>query len=46
MASEKCYQLATILYSMSDEIPYEDIQAASISIAQCSTNILNVRLFI
>jgi hypothetical protein len=43
LASEKCYQLAVALYSISIQIPYEDVQTAAIQIAQCANNVLNVR---
>ena len=39
-ASEKCYQLALSLYSMSTIIPYEDVQTAANQIAQCTSNVL------
>jgi hypothetical protein len=42
IASDKCYQLAQILSSMSSNIPYEDVQLATIQIAQCASNVLTV----
>ncbi len=43
LASAKCYQLASVLYSMARTIPYEDVQTAATQIAQCANNVLNVR---
>ncbi|UJR38826.1 hypothetical protein I4U23_031491 [Adineta vaga] len=45
IASTKCYQLALALQAMALKISYEDVQAASTSIAQCVTNVLTVRIF-
>ena len=42
IASNKCYQLSLALYTMSAEIPYEDVQTAAASLIQCATNILTV----
>ena len=42
LASDKCYQLASALHSMATEEPYEDVQSAATSIAQCATNTLTV----
>jgi hypothetical protein len=46
IASEKCYQLAQSLYSMSTIIPYEDVQTAANQIAQCTSNVLTVIIFL
>jgi hypothetical protein len=43
LASGKCYQLAVALYSMTETIPYEDVQTAATLIAQCANNVLNVK---
>ncbi|CAF1071686.1 unnamed protein product [Adineta steineri] len=40
IASDKCYQLANALYSMSNTISYEDVQTAANQITQCTTNVL------
>ncbi len=45
LASTKCYQLASVLYSMARRIPYEDVQTAATQIAQCANNVLNVTEF-
>ena len=45
LASEKCYQLAVALYSMSNQIPYEDVQTAATQITECTNNIMSVRMF-
>ena len=42
VASDKCHQLATVLRSMATQVPYEDVQSAATSIAQCTTNALTV----
>ena len=42
VASDKCHQLATVLRSMATQVPYEDVQSAVTSIAQCATNALTV----
>jgi len=44
IASDKCHNLAVALHSLSRKIPYEDTQTAATSIAQCTSNILNVRV--
>ena len=46
IASRKCYKLAQSLYSMATRIPFEDVQSAVEQIAQCTSNVLTVRLFI
>ncbi len=46
LASNKCYQLAVALYSMTGTIPYEDVQTSATLIAQCANNVLNVRAFL
>jgi hypothetical protein len=46
IASDKCYQLAKSLYSMTTSIPYEDVQTAANQIAQCTSNVLTVTLFL
>jgi len=45
IASQRCYQLAQSLYSMSTSIPYEDAQTAANQIAQCTSNVLTVIYF-
>jgi hypothetical protein len=45
MVSDKCYQLSLALYSMANEISYEDVQIAATQLIQCAANILNVRKF-
>ena len=44
-AIDKCYQLSLALYSIADEISYEDVQIASTQLTQCASNVLTVRLF-
>jgi hypothetical protein len=46
LASNKCYQLAVALCSMTGTIPYEDVQTAATLIAQCANNVLNVKEFL
>jgi hypothetical protein len=41
-ASDKCYQLASALASMTTAVPYEDVQTAATHIAQCAMNALTV----
>jgi hypothetical protein len=43
LASDKCYQLASALYSMAGGISYEDVQTAANYITQCASNVLTVR---
>ena len=43
LASIKCHQLARTLYSISNKIPYEDVQTTSTQLAQCASNVLSVR---
>lgn len=43
LASQKCYQLASALSSMSLTVPYEDVQIAANYIGQCASNVLSVR---
>ena len=43
LASSRCHQLASALRSMATKVPYEDVQSAATSIAQCATNALTVR---
>jgi hypothetical protein len=45
MVSDKCYQLSLALYSMANEISYEDVQITATQLIQCAANILNVRKF-
>jgi len=45
IASNKCYQLAIALYSISNQIPYEDVLTAATQISQCTNNIMSVRIF-
>ncbi|UJR18151.1 hypothetical protein I4U23_005051 [Adineta vaga] len=40
IASDRCYNLSLILYSMRTNIPFEDIQAITNLLMQCATNIL------
>ena len=42
IASDKCHQLASALGSMATKVPYEDVQTAATSIAQCAMNALTV----
>jgi hypothetical protein len=42
LASDRCHQLASALRSMATDEPYEDVQSAATSIAQCATNALTV----
>ncbi len=46
IASERCYELAQSLYSMSTEIPHERVQTAVNRIAQCNANVLTVTFFV
>jgi hypothetical protein len=43
MASNKCYQLANALQSMSTTISSEDVQMITVSIMECVSNVLTVR---
>jgi hypothetical protein len=43
MASNKCYQLANALQSMSTRISFEDVEMSSSSIMECVSNVLTVR---
>ncbi|CAF1557461.1 unnamed protein product, partial [Adineta steineri] len=40
IASNKCYQLAQALYTVSTQTSYEDVQTAANQIAQCTSNVL------
>jgi hypothetical protein len=42
LASTKCYQLALALKSMATKLSFEDVQMATISIAECTSNVLTV----
>jgi hypothetical protein len=43
MASNKCYQLANALQSMSTRTSSEDVQMSAVSIMECASNVLTVR---
>ena len=43
LASAKCYQLAVALQTMATTISFEEVQTAATQIAQCASNVLNVR---
>ncbi len=43
IASDKCYQLAIALYSISTKIPYEEVQTVATQLIQCAANVLTVR---
>ncbi|UJR09075.1 hypothetical protein I4U23_013322 [Adineta vaga] len=40
VASNRCYDLAVVLYSMAQKIPYEDVEVAANQLIQCASNIL------
>jgi hypothetical protein len=46
IATDQCYDLAVALNSISTKIPYEDVQTVVTSIAQCTSNIMTVRLIL
>ena len=43
MAADRALQLARALHSMSNQIPYEDLEKAATEIAECLSNVLTVR---
>ena len=43
LAMEKCYQLASNLFSLAKTISFDDVRIASKQIVQCSSNVQTVR---
>ena len=46
IASDKCYQLAQSLYSMSTRIPYEDVQTAATQLISMYFKCFNCKIII
>jgi hypothetical protein len=46
IASNKCYELSVSLNEISLEISFEEVEIAVTLLTQCTSNILNVNLFL